>query len=1014
MRIVALVQTYNERRFIAGCIEHLREQGVETYLIDNESTDDTVGIAERYLGRGVIGIETLPRHGEFALRAQCERQEELAAELDADWFIHHDADEIRVSGTQGRSLAHTIEELDRAGFTAVDFHEYVFVPTRESPDHDHPEFRQTMRWYYPYAPASPFRRNAWKRQEGPVELAWSGGHVVRFPDLRPAPSPLALRHYLFLSVPHAIEKFVIRRFANDEVEAGWHGWRARLASGEIALPHAAELRVYTADHLLDPSDPWTKHVLAPAPVTREPKPADLSAAMRAVDGGADLAPFVDEAAAFVPNAPAELPDPAVTFLVRAADAAFTADRFGEARMLYDFLAGRALGGHGAKLRQAHVRILDGDAEGALRLLELLAADPEYGVNGDRLRALALIELERDAEAAEACRTVLAAVPDDVAFARLLLSTLVKLDDPAQLEALDSELAGLPPDLRLELLFRAHLTYDDYDGLRRLMDGSSLAESPPAARAAAETVRALMREGDQVGIDELLAVTRASPGDSAVLTSAVVGALIRRPDLARAGQWLDEAGVLLDGSQELQVARFRYLCHAVRLDEARAVLLEWEAAGNVPADANAFIGPLHSLLGEWDAIVDFVADRARYGVSVLEPATIEVVAAAARRTNRYTEILNAIDLTLAGEPSGPVRELRDRLGVEISLLRDLGSPGGLATGIDPGLAAIESSAYAARATRLSAILAPGPAAELTPGTPPGGEPGDATVLFCADRSYLAGVCVAVSSLLRHNREAAPRFRLLVVSEDDAAELAGDVLGALSHATGVPIETVRAETILPDGSDLRLRAAYGLFIAGHRLSDAAYYRVFATRRLIDEVAGGRALYLDSDTCLAPGLEEILALDLGGAPLAARRELPPHESPISAAARKLGLEPEDYFNSGVLLFDLAHPELAGLLDRAIEIAVEEHELLTFHDQCALNLAFRDRVATLDDAYNFYVRPRRPLELNGTQPIVWHFLEHYKPWNPLYTGENCNRWLDELEALGEIVGSERLRALLSIQFER
>ncbi len=73
-----MLQVYNERRFLPGCIEHLREQGIEVYVIDNESTDDTLEIAQRYLGRGVIGIESLPRAGCFALRVQCKRQEELA------------------------------------------------------------------------------------------------------------------------------------------------------------------------------------------------------------------------------------------------------------------------------------------------------------------------------------------------------------------------------------------------------------------------------------------------------------------------------------------------------------------------------------------------------------------------------------------------------------------------------------------------------------------------------------------------------------------------------------------------------------------------------------------------------------------------------------------------------------------------------------------------------------------------------------------------------------------------
>ena len=174
MRIVAILATFNEARFIAGSIEHLREQGVDVHLIDNESTDATVAIAERYVGAGVIGIETLPRAGASDLYARLMRKEELAQTLDADWLMHVDADEFHIAAAPRRSLAQAFAEADAAGFNAVNFIEYTFVPTREHPDHDHPDFARTMRHYYPFLPWFPHRLNAWKRQEQRVDLTWMG------------------------------------------------------------------------------------------------------------------------------------------------------------------------------------------------------------------------------------------------------------------------------------------------------------------------------------------------------------------------------------------------------------------------------------------------------------------------------------------------------------------------------------------------------------------------------------------------------------------------------------------------------------------------------------------------------------------------------------------------------------------------------------------------------------------------------------------------------------------------
>jgi glycosyltransferase involved in cell wall biosynthesis len=262
-RVVAILAAYNEERFIAGCLEHLFRQGVEAYLIDNCSTDRTVEVAERYLKRGLIGIETFPRaEGTYKWQPILERKEQLAATLEADWFMHVDADEIRLPPRSDRTLAQAFSEVEAQGYNAVNFLEFAFVPTQEAPDHDHPRFQQTMRWYYPFARTFPQRRNAWKRQPERVELARSGGHRVRFPGLRMYPESFKMRHYLFLSVPHALSKYINRKYDATEVEKGMHRMRASLTPEKIKLPSQKQLRHYTSDDELDPSNPLTRHLWA--------------------------------------------------------------------------------------------------------------------------------------------------------------------------------------------------------------------------------------------------------------------------------------------------------------------------------------------------------------------------------------------------------------------------------------------------------------------------------------------------------------------------------------------------------------------------------------------------------------------------------------------------------------------------------------------------------------------------------------------------------------------------------
>jgi len=262
MRAVALLAVFNEERFIAACLDHLIAHGLHVYVIDNGSTDRTAAIVQRYAGRGVLGIEGVPRRGIYSWRPLLERKEELALALDADWFMHVDADEIRLPPRAGCTLLDGFAEADRAGCNAVNFLEFAFVPTIEAPDHDHANFQRTMRSYYPFVPtAFPNRLNAWKKQKHRVDLASSGGHQVRFPGVRMYALSFPMRHYLYLSVPHAVRKYVDRAYDPVEIERGWHRARAGLRREAIVLPRQSELRTYTTDADLDASNPRTRHAL---------------------------------------------------------------------------------------------------------------------------------------------------------------------------------------------------------------------------------------------------------------------------------------------------------------------------------------------------------------------------------------------------------------------------------------------------------------------------------------------------------------------------------------------------------------------------------------------------------------------------------------------------------------------------------------------------------------------------------------------------------------------------------
>lgn len=259
IRIVALLTVRNEALYLARCIEHLHHQGIETCVIDNESTDNTLEIAKSFLGRGVFRIETQPYEGFFDLTAQLQLKERLAAEIDADWFIHHDADEIREAPAPYKTLKEGIEAADRAGYNAINFDEFVFLPTSDTESHEGGDYVATMRRYYFFEP-SPLRRvNAWKKTEMSVHVVDSGGHCIDFEGRRIFPVNFVMRHYIALSSEHAIAKYTRERvYSRQEVEHGWHGARATFEPSRLHLPGKTELK-FRGDGPWDKSQPWVEH-----------------------------------------------------------------------------------------------------------------------------------------------------------------------------------------------------------------------------------------------------------------------------------------------------------------------------------------------------------------------------------------------------------------------------------------------------------------------------------------------------------------------------------------------------------------------------------------------------------------------------------------------------------------------------------------------------------------------------------------------------------------------------------
>lgn len=252
------MSAYNEGDVISPVLSHLIDNGVEVYFLDNHSTDDTAEQAARWLGRGVIRVETFPAapaaSGEpapFDWGAILRRKEELANELDADWFIHYDADEIRESPWPGVSLADAIRWVDRLGYNSIDFRVVNFPPIDNG-------FRRGLdpRTYFRYwEPPGEFDEvqiKAWKKGAAAISLAPFGGHQVKFRDRRVFPIRFLLRHYPIRSQEHGERKVFEerrKRFLHSERVKGWHVQYDSWKEGDSFLGEPYHLHLYDDDRI---------------------------------------------------------------------------------------------------------------------------------------------------------------------------------------------------------------------------------------------------------------------------------------------------------------------------------------------------------------------------------------------------------------------------------------------------------------------------------------------------------------------------------------------------------------------------------------------------------------------------------------------------------------------------------------------------------------------------------------------------------------------------------------------
>ncbi len=246
-----------------------------------------------------------------------------------------------------------------------------------------------------------------------------------------------------------------------------------------------------------------------------------------------------------------------------------------------------------------------------------------------------------------------------------------------------------------------------------------------------------------------------------------------------------------------------------------------------------------------------------------------------------------------------------------------------------------------------------------------------LVFACNENYAPYASVAIQSVLE-NVGAGRFYRVYVLH----AGLTGDTIRLLESIKS-PQLTVRCLNVEP------LVESKGVEMSVCRyFSKEAYFRL-----LIPEIlnAFSRVVYLDCDLVVNRDIADILPPDMEDKLLGAVRDQ--FDLPMSKyITEQLCLKAENYFNSGVLVFNVSRWNAEKTTEKCFAyIKTAQPEKLRFVDQDVLNVVCADRVLYLDEAWNYYryavVSPDpiyRPfVERMGERFYLLHFTSEMKPWS-------------------------------------
>ncbi len=235
-----------------------------------------------------------------------------------------------------------------------------------------------------------------------------------------------------------------------------------------------------------------------------------------------------------------------------------------------------------------------------------------------------------------------------------------------------------------------------------------------------------------------------------------------------------------------------------------------------------------------------------------------------------------------------------------------------------------------------------------------------IFFSTDDQYIPFLDVAISSLM-DNANPAFDYRIIVLhtglKEENTAKI------KLREKKGFAIDFIDISSAVKHIRD-SLKHVYHFAVA-------AYYRIFIAS-LFPEYE--KVLYLDCDLVVLGDIAKLFNTDLGNYILGgAPEEYVQNTAEFRVYAEKaLGLSPDDYINSGVLLMNLKEFRACEIEKKFVSLITKYDFDLLDPDQAYLNFLCKGKILMLPNGWN---KEPMPVPLEGDKNIV-HYALYKKPW--------------------------------------